>query len=232
MNKLVLFDMDGTLIAPNNKIHLESFNFAIESVLGRQVIDVGDTDHSGKTDANIIFEILKQEKVSEKEIKNKTIEIIKKMESFFSENVSANNIQALNGVKELLTEIKQKKILMGIVTGNIEFIAKEKLKLINLINYFKIGSFGDDCKNRTDLVKLAINKAKEKFDFNFENNVFVIGDTPKDIIAGKQAGAITLAVATGNYSISELKKENPDFLFKDLLFKNKIMKIIMDDKFN
>jgi phosphoglycolate phosphatase-like HAD superfamily hydrolase len=73
------------------------------------------------------------------------------------------------------------------------------------------------------MVKIAIKRAKEKF--NFKGEVFVIGDTPNDIIAGKEANVKTIVVATGVYSKKKLMKFNPDYVFENLEDTNKIIKI-------
>ena len=72
-------------------------------------------------------------------------------------------------------------------------------------------------------MKVAIEKGEKYINSsNRIDDVFVIGDTPNDIIHGKQAGAKTIAVATGIYSEDDLKKHSSDYLLKDLRAFNSI----------
>lgn len=229
MEKLLLFDIDGTLIRQGNKAHLTSITYAIKYVWGKKVGDVGSTDHSGKTDRKIMVELLHKERVTEKEIESKIGEAFKKMETFFKENVSLESIQPLKGVEELLEELQKRGNLMGLVTGNIEAIAKEKLHRNDLLKYFKVGGFGSDCENRADLIDIAIRRAEKEFGFIKSNGVVVFGDTPRDIDAGKKAGVTTVAVCTGKYSAKELEKESPDFIFENLMNKDEIIESILND---
>ena len=98
---------------------------------------------------------------------------------------------------------------------------------ISIYHYFLIGGFGSDYINRTNLVKLAIKRAEENFNFNFNNNVFLIGDAPREIKAGKEAGVKTIGVTTGIFSKKQLKNTGADFVVANLKDKNAILKIIL-----
>jgi phosphoglycolate phosphatase-like HAD superfamily hydrolase len=58
-------------------------------------------------------------------------------------------------------------------------------------------------------------------------NIFVIGDTPRDIECGKAIGARTVAIATGNYSRADLEAHHPDFLFEDLSDTEQVIAILL-----
>ena len=226
MNKLVLFDIDGTLIKINNKQRKLSFSYAFKKVYGVDT-DIDIIDHAGKTDKKIIMEVLKKEGLDEKNIRLKIDEVMKEITTFFERNISEDKFCLLDGVQALLKELSKNNILLGLVTGNLEPIARAKLKNVNLNNYFQLGGFGSDAEDRVNLVKIAIKRAENNFSFKFNKNVFLIGDTPRDIQAGKEAGVKTIAVSTGSYSGQELKAENPDFLFKDLIHKEEILRVIL-----
>lgn len=110
---------------------------------------------------------------------------------------------------------------MGLVTGNIKDVAEIKLKASRLWNFFEFGGFGDISTNRADLVKEAIKKSKTK-----DAEIFLIGDSPRDIKCGKEAGVRTIATATGFQSIEQLKPFNPDFIFENLKDTQKIVGVI------
>jgi phosphoglycolate phosphatase len=223
MDRLVLFDIDGTLIK-NFKGHIASLLKSVEKVYG--IKDVKSLNYHGMTDKQIIIEILKRNNLDEKTIYSKLKECTEVMTLLFNKIVSKEKIILLEGVEDFLKELKENNILMGLVTGNLEIIARTKMKKIGINDYFKIGGFGSDDTDRTKLVKLAVKRAVENFNFRFSNNVFLIGDTPKDIKAGKEAGIKTVGVATGIYSKEQLIEVGADFVLENLKNKKEIFKII------
>jgi phosphoglycolate phosphatase-like HAD superfamily hydrolase len=226
MNKLVLFDVDGTIIKQGNRKHKLSFAHAFEKIFGVSAsIDI--IDYSGRTDKEIIIETLKKVGLDEKEIMPKLDETVKEMAEFYKNNLCENELESLIGVDELLPALEGEGVLLGLVTGNIEAIAREKLKNVNLGSYFKVGGFGDEDQNRTNLVKIAIKKARD-IGFN-PDEVFVIGDTPRDIKCGKESGSRTIAVATGkHYTRKDLEACNPDFVFDDLSCKKEVLGALLN----
>ncbi len=222
--KLVLFDVDGTLIKRGSKGHRMAFSEAFRKVYGVDTnIDI--IKHSGMTDQQIVIEVLKRNGLDEKEIKKKIKECMKVMVDSFNKVIYKDEIIVLDGVKELLEGLEKRKVLMGLVTGNLEPIARGKMKKVGLNKYFKIGGFGSDDINRTNLVKIAIKRA-ENFDFEFNKNVFLVGDTPRDVLAGKETGVKTIGVATGAYSTKELNDAEADFVLENLKDKKKFLEII------
>ena len=95
---------------------------------------------------------------------------MRSMVDYFDKVVAEEKMLVLGGVPELLEELKENNILIGLVTGNLEPIARAKMKKVNLNDYFKLGGFGSDDINRANLVRLAIKRA-EDLGFIFENNV-------------------------------------------------------------
>ncbi|MDZ4170653.1 MAG: HAD hydrolase-like protein, partial [Methanobacteriaceae archaeon] len=113
------------------------------------------------------------------------------------------------------------------LTGNMESIAYAKLNHVGLGHYFKLGGFGSDSYYRPNLVPLAIKRAQNNFSFNGnKKNTFVVGDTPLDVDAGLKAGINTIGVASGDYSLIELKKSGANFILNDLTDLNGFLKIL------
>ncbi len=129
----------------------------------------------------------------------------------------------MKGVVELLERLKVRDAVMGIVTGNLEDIAWQKLRKAGIDKYFSVGGFGSDSPIRTELVKIAIKRARMA---SGPDRVFLIGDTPKDIIAGKEAGVKTIGVATGMYSREELKKAGADYVLDNLEDADEFLRIV------
>ena len=226
MDKLVLFDVDRTLIG-RSQCHHDAFSYAFKKVYDVNV-DIRIINYGGMTDPAIAIEVLKKIGLNEDLICPKLPECMDAIVDHFLKNIKRDKIPILPGVNDLLELLTNNGTLLGLVTGNLEPIAWGKLKSINIAHYFKLGGFGSDNINRTELIKTAVKKAQD--DFNFNGTTFVIGDTPRDIKAGFEANTKTIAVATGTYSKEELKEYNPNFVFDDLRDTKSILDVIMENK--
>jgi len=225
MNKLVLFDIDKTLIKSSTG-HKAAFSEAFLKIYKIDTnIDI--INHHGMTDQQVIIEVLKKNGLDEQSIKSKIKGCMKVMIESFNKIIKQDDIVVLDGVRELLKELDRNNVLMGLVTGNLEPIAKSKLKKVGLNQYFKVGGFGSDDIDRTNLVKIAIKMAEKNFDFKSKDNIFLVGDAPREIKAGKEAGVKTIGVATGIYPMEELKNSGADFVLENLKDVNGFLKIIL-----
>ena len=96
-------------------------------------------------------------------------------------------------------------------------IARLKSEKVDLSKFFPIGGFGDTSKIRSDLIKKAIIESQNHYGIMFHNsNVFIVGDTPRDIDAAIEANVNVIGVATGNYDKKELVKKQPNYVLNDL----------------
>ena len=127
------------------------------------------------------------------------------MQLQYAQIVQSENIVILEGVFNLLTKLDQKGFLLGLVTGNLEKIARAKLKKIGINHFFTFGGFGSDHISRTELVKIAIWRAGNQFDPADNNQIFHFGDAPQDMRAAREAGVTPIGVATGIFSADELQ---------------------------
>ncbi len=225
MDKLALFDIDGTL-TKGTKAHREAFSRAFKKVYGVDTrVDI--INAYGMTDQQIIIDVLKKNGLKESDIRPKLKDCMNATIDFFKDLVGADEITVLGGVRELLEELNKRNVLIGWVTGNLEPIAMGKMKKVGLDHYFRFGGFGSDDISRTNLVKIAMKIAKENFGFEFNDNVFLFGDTPNDVKAGKEAGVKAVGVATTIYSTKQLKNAGADFVLENLKDKEKILRIIL-----
>lgn len=225
MNKLALFDIDKTLIKSSTG-RKAIFSLAFKEIYGIATsIDV--IQYSGMTDQEIIFEVLKVNGLTEEKIKSKLDLCMEKIVAEFNKNIDNYEFIILPGVKELLEKFKNNNVLMGLVTGNLEPVARGKMKKLNLNHYFKVGGFGNEHINRTELIKIAIKKAQSDFNFILFNNVFLFGDAPQDINAGKAADIKTIGVATGIYTKKQLKNAGASIVLNDLTNTKEILKYIL-----
>ena len=226
MTKLALFDIDKTLIKGSKAKDTIAFPKAFKDVYGIDTsIDI--INHSGMTDQQIIIEVLKKNGLDEQMIRSKLQDCMKVMIESFNKNIDSDEIIVLDGVREVLEELNTHNVLMGLVTGNLESIARGELEKVGLNHYFKVGGFGSDDIDRANLVKIAIGQTEKSFDFQRNNNVFLFGDAPQDMKAGKEVGIKTIGVTTGIYSGEQLKNAGADFVIENLKNKDKILKIML-----
>lgn len=223
-SSLVLFDIDKTLIH-STEGHKDAFSEAFRSVYGVPT-EMDLVRHNGMTDQAIIYSVLTEAGLSEAEITAKISECMQVMDAYYLTNCMRNTITPMDGVLELLAELKQHDVLMGLVTGNLEGIARAKMKQIGANDYFLVGGFGSDHISRAELVKIAVKKAVENCGFVANNNVFLVGDTPKDIAAGIEAGVKTIGVAGGINSVADLTAAQADFVLISLLEKERFLEIV------
>jgi phosphoglycolate phosphatase len=223
--KLLLFDIDHTLLQPS-KIHGAAFEWSIYEVYG-EVASLDSIDCSGKTDRQIILELMRLHKLYERSIQSRLDQCIRVMEKRYAETLKGDELVVMPGAHELLEALSQQPgLFLGLVTGNLEGIAWGKLRKTDLARYFRIGGFGNEDVVRTHLVEHAIQKAVRQQGFVVANNVYVIGDTPRDVVAGHGARAITIGVASGKYSKADLKRAGADWAIESLMEKEKMFDIL------
>src|SRR5262249_9650095 len=94
----------------------------------------------------------------------------------------------------------------------IENGARIKLRRGDLNQFFAFGGYGSDSESRVVLVRRAAEKAAVRHGSLISSrDVLVIGDTPRDIDAGREAGFRAVGVATGQYSVDQLLESGADF---------------------
>ena len=214
--KLILFDIDRTLLQGGSKAHRDAFSYAFKKIYKINV-SIDEISHSGKTDTRIIIEVLEKRNISREKIIPHLSEAFEAMRKYFRKNIDLIESQKIGiGIESLLSELKRRGHILGLVTGNLEEIGRLKLRKAGLLEFFEIGGFGEISETRAELVKEAIEKAKEKYGEIRKEDIFVIGDSPYDIECGKANQVKTIAVATGIHSKEELTELKPDYLFDNL----------------
>jgi phosphoglycolate phosphatase-like HAD superfamily hydrolase len=214
--KLLLFDVDQTLIYTGGA-GLRALDRACAKHLGIENATHGISPH-GKTDPAIVREILITRIGSDSTLEIQLQSILESYLLFLREEVPLSpGYRVLPGIVEILREVSERTgVMVGLATGNVELGARIKLERGNLNPYFMFGGFGSDSENRTTLVKKAAEAAVQKGGRSIEpEDTFVIGDTPRDIEAGKDAGFRTVGVATGHYSVEQLLAAGANIAISD-----------------
>lgn len=199
---LYLFDIDGTLVDTGGA-GMRSLQEASQEIFGH----TGPTlDLAGSTDLGVVAEIH-----AHFEIEPTTDRIDAYFSAYLKRldwNLANGGFpgKVLDGVVELLADLsKRPGAVLGLLTGNIAGGAASKIRHFGLEAYFPFGAYGCDHADRNLLGPIALERATTHSSRTFSpSEVWVIGDTPKDIACARAIGARCLAVATGRFSAEEL----------------------------
>ncbi len=132
------------------------------------------------------------------------------------------------GVRPLLDVLSARDdVHLGLLTGNYEASAQLKLQYFDLWRYFRGGAFGDDAPERNRLLPRAVAHVAQCGGPAVEaREAVVIGDTPLDVACAQASGARSIAVATGNYSVDDLRAAGADVVFEDLSDTPAVLRLI------
>ena len=214
---VVLFDIDGTLVLTGGA-GLRAMNGAAEAVLGTsQILD--GIPVAGRTDWIILHDAL------EAAGRRLDDDLLARLREAYVGRLREEILQrgegakaVLPGVRELLAALHARDdVFLGLITGNFQEGARIKLEHFDLWQYFRCGAFGDDAQDRNALVPFALDRAKAcGLPEVAADRIFVVGDTPHDVACADAVGAVPVAVATGNYSVQDLRATGAAIVLTDL----------------
>lgn len=216
MKTLVLFDIDGTLVNAGS-VSMRCLGEAFTKVTSHTFPP--GVSAAGKTDPLIVREGLRAVSVPKREWVEMETRILRKYPLYLerAEEELRDVSTLLDGVEPLLDHLYKRGAPMGLLTGNLENTARKKLDVFKLNRFFPVGGFGSDCADRNRLARVALERACRYYGKRFEpHEVWVIGDTPRDVEAARALGARAFAVATGPFSKPYLEEFLPDVTFEDL----------------
>ncbi len=213
--RLVLFDIDGTLVTGGPA--KEAFLGAMVEVFGTAG-PVDDHDFSGKTDPQIARELLERVDHPTEAIESGFPRLWHRYLDRLRSSLHHNPMRVLPGVRALLVALEERaEVRLGLVTGNVERGAYLKLESAGLHAPFRVGGFGSDHEVRNHLPAVAVRRAHVEWGVKFEPDaVVIIGDTPRDVECGRAHGAHTVAVATGRWTREALVESGAAVTLDDL----------------
>jgi phosphoglycolate phosphatase len=214
LSRLVLFDIDGTLLSTNGH-GVRAMMVAYTAVWGRDPSNV-DYRMSGKTELAISLELMGLLGFSRAEVERELPRFWELYPRELRRHIDARTTTVHPGIRELVRAVGEREdMVLGLLTGNCEAAAQVKLEVAGL-DGFAIGVYGAHHEERADLPPLAVAAARERYGQEFRGkSIVIIGDTPNDIRCGRAVGARTIAVGTGRVPLEELSAHAPDFLFRD-----------------
>jgi phosphoglycolate phosphatase-like HAD superfamily hydrolase len=218
--RLVLWDIDGTLLRGGG-VGRDVFDEAVTAVLGHH-----PGDHrvrmGGKTDPQIALEILAFAALEEAQAAERLPAVLEALERALEAGADRLRTEGhvLPGVAGVLQALDaDPEVRSAVLTGNTEANALVKLAAFELTPWIdvEIGAFGSDDRDRTALVPVAMERAQRLRGLELEPpDVWVVGDTPRDLACARAGGVRCALVATGHAPLDELRATDADAVFEDL----------------
>ena len=212
---VALFDIDGTLVDTGGA-GARSWSHAFERLHGVEA-DIGKHTSAGETDpfvARTTFEVVIGRAPSLEELARLYAAYLLHLSD---ELGNATGYRVLDGVEPILRTLGAAGVTLGIVSGAMEGAARMKLMPGDLNRFFLFGAYGSDSPDRAAITELAMRKAERLLGEHIDRqDFFVVGDTPLDVLAATKAGATSIAVASGKYSVDELRDAGADHVLPSL----------------
>jgi len=210
--RLVLFDIDGTLVTDDGAAR-SAFSDALAAIYDFRG-DVRGYDFSGRTDPQIARMILHDAGWSEPDVDAALPDLWHHYLAGLARN-APGRVSELAGVRALLDAVAgDDRMTLALLTGNIEPGARLKLDAVDLNAFFPFGAFGSDSPRREELPPIAVERAAAITGHTFNgSDVVIIGDSIYDVRCGVPHGATTIAIASGKTPADKLRAENPDHFF-------------------
>lgn len=228
--RIFLFDIDGTLILTDKagQHAMEASMVAGGDAKGNGQVNSANharpldpIDYAGRTDRSIVADHLRRYGLEDTHEN-----FLRYAEGFLRRlpaSLSARRGQVLPGVIQTLERLQQlPETCLGLLTGNLRRAARIKLSHFRLDHYFylggePLGGFGDDHYDRDDVARQALVDVRSRVRNDIDpEQIWIVGDTPRDVQCARAIGARVLAVATGGYSLEALQVTEPDVMVKDL----------------
>lgn len=230
MKRLVLFDIDGTLLSAQGAPR-RAFHRAMLEVYGTTG-PIATHRFDGKTDPQIARELLSLAGLPGVAIDAS----LERLWSLYARELSiefaqpAHRTLVLPGIRPLLERLERSgDVVLGLLTGNIRAGATLKLHSADIRTEFRVGAFGCDHERRDHLPPLAVERAHQLTGVRFERrDIVIIGDTPSDVTCGGALGVRPIAVATGSYAADELAAAGAEAVFEDLTATDAVVAAILN----
>ena len=215
MTRLVLFDIDGTLVhtgGAGTAAFTKTFAKHFHLHHGTERMKF-----AGRTDVSLVREFFRIHGQAESP---ENFELFFEHYVFWLQHIlEQNGGETCRGVRQFLRDLQAlpQSPALGLLTGNIQLGAEIKLRHFGLWEIFQFGGFADDHEDRNHIAVAALARARRLLGKDLQpQEIVVIGDTPFDVRCGKFIGAKTLAVTTGGAKLEELNKHSADWAVEDL----------------
>jgi phosphoglycolate phosphatase-like HAD superfamily hydrolase len=211
----VLFDIDGTLITTGGAGG-EAWKRAFVELYGNP-LDIRDVTESGMTDPEVGHVALRNILGRDPDGRELAAAMGRYLRHLSTAIDEADAYRVMPGIEELLERLVDAGHLLGLTTGNVEAAAHIKLARAGLNRFFSFGGYGSDSTERTVLTRCALERGNMVSGGTLsKESSIAVGDTPRDVVAGHGAGVEVVGVATGNFSVAQLRQAGANWAIADV----------------
>ncbi len=227
--KLVLFDIDGTLLWTDG-----AGRAAIRDALLAEMGTTGPIDgfrFDGKTDPQIVRDLMQAADHPHADSADHMEAVCARYVDLLRDELASGRRQprVFPGVLDLLDALdRETRVVVGLLTGNLVAGAELKLGASGIdFTRFRVGAFGSDAADRRDLPPIAAHRAADLMGGTpTGEQIVIVGDTPADVTCAASVGARAIAVSTGFYSPDDLRAAGAYAVFEDLADTARVMDAI------
>jgi phosphoglycolate phosphatase len=208
--RAVLFDIDGTLLVTGGAGGV-AWQRGFEELYGVEA-NVAEHTDAGMTDPEIVKVVFKEVIGREGTAEERARAIGCYLKHLPDAVAESDGYRVMPGVEALLDRLIDGGGLLGLVTGNVEAAAHIKLARAGLNRFFSFGGYGSDSPDRTEVTEAALRRGELVSGGALADGACIaVGDTPRDVKAGHGAGIEVVGVATGSYSVDQLREAGADW---------------------
>ena len=216
--KLLLFDLDGTIVRTQHSPGLVPFYNEIRATFDVEVVSNG-VRPDGKTDPVIIAEILER---AGSVVRPDPVTLGRFTERYAARLAAAlangtTRVTAVPGVRAVLEMlVRDARFGLAMLTGNLEPAAHLNVRAADLDRFFAGGAFGSDSAHRAALPAIACARFAAATGREVRlTDCVIIGDTPLDHAAAAANGLACVLVASGRTPMAELEPLGAAAVFPD-----------------
>ena len=227
MPKVILFDIDGTLLMAGGAGR-RAFLSALHELHG-PFGEAPEYDFRGRTDLEL-FATAAQQLISRPLTDIEFKLLLERFVSLFeTELQNSAGFRVFPEAAVLVQELsRHDEVFLGIQTGNIERTAALKLRRAGLHHHFEFGGYGSDHVERAHFMQIALERARTLYGADFHaHQVVVVGDTPLDIAAARQNNFNIVAVETGGIDRKSLQESGANLVVPTLAPTTELLEFLM-----
>ena len=211
MTTVIFWDIDGTLLT-TARAGIHAWEAAVEAATGKPS-DLSHFQTAGLTDVDIARRLAADQGLDPAVAP----ELLGTYEARLAGCLSRRAGTVLPNVRAILERLRGRSdVHSALLTGNTRAGAAAKLQHYGLAEFFEGGAFADGAEDRATIARAALSQARSILGHLAADRVYVIGDTPHDVSCGKAIGARVVAVATGGYTLDQLRATEPWWLLPSL----------------
>jgi len=210
--RLILFDIDGTLISVG-RVFRRALGEALEAIFAtRGPMDT--FDFSGRTDPEIVRGLMRAAGHDDAQINSRISSVLDRYSANLVPLLVPEAVVPKPGIPRLIERLAgHPHVTLGLLTGNIERTARAKLAPLDLNGYFPFGAYGSDHEERSRLPTVAVERAYAHTRLRFGGkDIVIVGDSVHDVRCGQALGVRALGVASGSTSRARLETAGADLV--------------------